>query len=108
MWSTDFVGNTIASGDRLRTQIETSRPFLYLFGGEFDRKKLDEDVEKLTAYYRALGFFRARIGRELKFSDSEQVGIDPIRDRRGTALQGPQRLGHRQQEIHAARSCWPT
>ena len=33
VWSTNFVGNTIASDDRLRTQIETSRPFLYIFGG---------------------------------------------------------------------------
>ena len=71
MWKTDFVGNTIASDGRLRTQISTSRPFLWLFGGEFDRKKLDEDVEKLTAYYRGLGFFRARIGRELEFNEKE-------------------------------------
>ena len=66
----EFVGNTIASGDRLATQIGSSRPVFYLFGGEYDRKKLDEDVGKLTAYYRALGFFRARIGRELKFSEN--------------------------------------
>ena len=58
VWSTTFVGNTIADDGRLRTQIGTSRPFLWLFGGEFDRKKLDEDVDKLTAYYRGLGFFR--------------------------------------------------
>ena len=71
MWNTKFVGNTIASDDRLRTQISTSRPFLWLFGGEFDRKKLDEDVEKLTAYYRGLGFFRARIGREIEFNEKQ-------------------------------------
>ncbi len=70
VWSTSFVGNTIDSGDRLRTQIDTSRPFLYLFGGDYDRKKVDEDVKKLAAYYRALGFFNARIGRETKLSDS--------------------------------------
>ena len=33
--------------------------------------KLDEDVERLTAYYRGLGFFRARIGRELEFNEKE-------------------------------------
>ena len=71
VWNTAFIGNTIANDGRLRTQISTSRPFLYLFGGEFDRKKLDEDVEKLTAYYRGLGFFRARIGRELEFNEKE-------------------------------------
>jgi outer membrane protein insertion porin family len=69
--STQFIGNTIASDDRLRTQISTSRALFGVFGGEFDRKKLEEDVEKLTAYYRGLGFFRARIGRELQFNDQE-------------------------------------
>ncbi len=69
VWSTKFIGNTIASGDRLQTQIGSKHPFLYLFGGEFDSKKLDEDVEKLTAYYRGLGFFRARIGREVSFNE---------------------------------------
>jgi outer membrane protein insertion porin family len=68
------VGNSISSTSRLRTQIETSRPILYLFSGELDRKKLDEDVEKLTAYYRGLGFFRARIGREVRPYDSKEDG----------------------------------
>ncbi|MCE5267050.1 MAG: BamA/TamA family outer membrane protein [Planctomycetaceae bacterium] len=69
--STRFVGNTIVSEDRLRQQIGTSRPFLWLFGGELDRKKVDEDVEKLTAYYRGMGFFRARINRELQFNEKQ-------------------------------------
>ena len=69
VWEINCIGQTIVSGDRLKTQIATSRPFLYLFGGDLDRKKLDEDVEKLTAYYRGLGFFRARIGREVVFND---------------------------------------
>ncbi len=53
-----FVGNNIASDARLRTQIKTKHPIIYLFSGELDRKELDEDVERLTAYYRGLGFFR--------------------------------------------------
>ncbi len=72
VWKREFVGNTIASDARLATQLELKPPTFYLFGGEFDRKKLDEDVDKLTAYYRALGFFRARIGRELKVSDDDK------------------------------------
>lgn len=71
VWKREFVGNTIVSGDRLATQISSKPPFLMLFSGEFDRKKLDEDIEKLTAYYRGLGFFRARIGREVKFNEKE-------------------------------------
>jgi len=70
LW-TRFIGNTIASDSRLRTQIESKPPFLYLFKGEIDRKKVDEDVNKLIAYYRGLGFFRARVGRELDYSPSE-------------------------------------
>ncbi|MEN6459084.1 MAG: POTRA domain-containing protein [Thermoguttaceae bacterium] len=70
LWTT-FVGNTIADDGRLRTQITTSRPFLWLFGGELDRKKVEEDVDKLTAYYRGLGFFRARIGCDLQFNEKQ-------------------------------------
>ena len=71
VWSTKFVGNTISSSARLRTQIKTGPPIMYLFGGKVDRKKIDEDVEKLTAYYRALGFFQCKIGRELEFNEKD-------------------------------------
>ena len=67
---TQFVGNTIASDARLRTQIQSKPPMLYLFSGEVDRDKIDQDVDRLTAYYRSLGFFRARVGRELEFNDA--------------------------------------
>lgn len=68
-----FVGNTIASDERLKTQIKSKPGFLwYLFKGQVDRKQIDEDIERLTAYYRGLGFFNARIGRELEFSESGQ------------------------------------
>ena len=70
LW-TKFVGNTIASQARLRTQLQTSRPIMWIVNGYFDRKKLDEDIEKLTAYYRALGFFQAKIGREVEFNEKQ-------------------------------------
>jgi outer membrane protein insertion porin family len=71
IWDVDFEGNKIASDDRLKTQIQ-SKPgwFLYFFGGKVDRTKIEADVQKLTAYYRSLGYFRARVGRELVFDDS--------------------------------------
>jgi outer membrane protein insertion porin family len=69
--SVNFVGNTIASDERLKTQIKSKPGFLWvLFGGKVDRKQMDEDVERLTAYYRSLGFFNARIGRELQFNEA--------------------------------------
>jgi outer membrane protein insertion porin family len=64
---TRFVGNTIATDARLRTQIQTKPGVAWIFKGELDRAKLDEDVNRITSYYRGLGFFRARVGRELEF-----------------------------------------
>lgn len=62
---TDFVGNTIASDARLRTQVQTKPGWFWFLGGLFNRDTLDGDVQRLTAYYRGLGFFRARVGREI-------------------------------------------
>ena len=66
-----FKGNTIASNSRLKTLIKSKPGFLwYLFRGKVDRKQIDDDIQRLTAYYRGLGFFNARIGRELELSES--------------------------------------
>ncbi len=65
-----FVGNSdIVSGRRLQTQIQTRKPYVWLFKGYVDRAKIDEDQDRLTAYYRSLGFFQAKIGRELEWDD---------------------------------------
>ena len=58
---TRFLGNTIASDARLLTQVESKQGPFWLFKGEFDPEKLKADEEKLTAYYRGLGFFRASV-----------------------------------------------
>ena len=63
---TSFVGNTIASDARLLTQIKSKPGVLWFIGGDVDREVVDEDVEKLTAYYRSLGFFQAKVGREVE------------------------------------------
>ena len=70
LW-THFVGNTIASDARLKTQIRSKPGFLWFFNGEVDRKQIDEDLDRLTAYYRSLGFFAARVGRELHFNEDQ-------------------------------------
>ncbi len=64
LWTT-FVGNTIASNARLRTQVQSTPGFLWFFQGEVNRQVIDEDVDRLVAYYRGLGFLRARVGREI-------------------------------------------
>lgn len=73
--SVEFVGNTIASDGRLKTQIQSKPdviPYLAIFRGKVDRSKIDEDVDRLTVYYRNLGFFRAEIARELNFDATQQ------------------------------------
>lgn len=70
----EFVGNDpkLATDARLKTLIQ-SRPGYawYLLRGKVDRKKIDEDIERVTAYYRGLGYFRAKVSRELQFDDSQ-------------------------------------
>lgn len=70
LW-TGFVGNTIASDARLRTQIRSKPGMLWFFKGEVNRDEIEEDINRLTAYYRSLGFFRAKIGRELSFNEEQ-------------------------------------
>jgi outer membrane protein insertion porin family len=65
LW-TGFVGNSIASDARLLTQIKSKPGVFWLLGGDIDRTKIDADVEALTAYYRSLGFFQAKVGREVQ------------------------------------------
>src|SRR5208282_4461470 len=67
----NFVGNHFVSAARLKTLIESHPPYLYLFSGEVDRKQIDEDVAKLTAYYRDFGFFHATIGRTLELNEKQ-------------------------------------
>ena len=61
---TRFVGNTFVSDARLKTQIKSKPGFFMVFGGKFDPNKIDEDIERLTAYYRGFGYYGARVGRE--------------------------------------------
>ena len=65
LW-TSFVGNTIASDARLLTQIKSKPGVLWFIGGDVDSEVVDGDVETLTAYYRSLGFFQAKVGREVE------------------------------------------
>jgi outer membrane protein assembly factor BamA len=71
--SVDFVGqNELATGPRLRTQIDTSRAFLGTWGGTFNPKMVESDVFKIEEYYRNNGYQKVRVSRELKFSDDFQ------------------------------------
>lgn len=66
-----FENNTIATDGRLKTQIQSKPGWAwYFFGGKVDRSKIDADLEKLTVYYRNLGYFKARVSRRMDYDDS--------------------------------------
>jgi len=68
-----FEGNSkeIAPDGRLKKIIQSREPILKLFKGEVDRVKLKEDEDRLTDYYRSLGFFKATVGRRIKYNANE-------------------------------------
>ena len=69
---TSFEGNTIVSDARLRTQVSSKPGYLWILKGEVDRDVIDEDIVKLTSYYRSLGFFRAKVTHDMKFDAKEE------------------------------------
>lgn len=70
IWSTEFVGNSITSGSRLKTQIKSKPGFAWILKGQLDKSVLEQDLDALTAYYRSLGFFKAQVNRIVEFNDS--------------------------------------
>src|SRR5262249_32277600 len=66
----EFFGPT--SGDistgRLRTQIQSSKAFLGLIGGDFNPIQLEMDLVKIAEYYHNLGYLDTRVQRELIWS----------------------------------------
>ena len=68
----DFIGNTFVGDARLKTQIESKPGILWLFGGKVNYDQVDEDVDRLYAYYRSYGYFRCRIGRKLAFDEDNE------------------------------------
>ncbi len=66
----EFTGHKeLASAARLRTQTDTSRAFLQTWGGKFNPEIVNNDVNKLTEYYRNNGYHKIQVSRELRFSD---------------------------------------
>src|SRR5262249_5547617 len=68
----EFVGNSFVSQARLRTQINSSRPFLGLIGGDFNPMMADADVSKLEGYYRDNGYHDVHVSRELSWDPSQR------------------------------------
>jgi outer membrane protein insertion porin family len=74
IWSVTFTGNdeSVVPDGRLKTQIESKPGVLKVFGGTVDHDKIAADIEKLTVYYRGLGYFRARIGRSIEYDEKQK------------------------------------
>jgi outer membrane protein insertion porin family len=69
VWKVRFEGNKFVSDGRLKTQIESKPPLMLVFKGYVDRDQVDGDVRRLTEYYRAFGFFKAKVGRKLEYNE---------------------------------------
>ncbi|MEC9093075.1 MAG: POTRA domain-containing protein [Planctomycetota bacterium] len=65
--SVKFEGNTIDSDGRLKTYIKSKPPIAGIIGGHYQKVEVEQDVQRLTAYYRSLGFFFAKVDREIIF-----------------------------------------
>ncbi len=69
IWKAEFEGNSIASDARLRHFIQSKPGMLKMIGGLVKRDEIEQDIIRLTTYYRSLGFFNAKIGREISESN---------------------------------------
>ncbi|MCC6493019.1 MAG: BamA/TamA family outer membrane protein, partial [Pirellulales bacterium] len=71
IWKNEFIGNDsgFVSDGRLKTLIKSKPPILYIFKGYLDRERIEADKEAITAYYRAHGFFQAKVSRILYEND---------------------------------------
>ena len=73
IWQVNVVGASFVSGWHIQVTVpKTAPPVLYLFGGEADFKQIDEDCNRIVAYYRGFGFFQARVNRELEFTPDQR------------------------------------
>jgi outer membrane protein insertion porin family len=64
----EFVGNSGATGGRLKTQLTTKKEFLKLIGGKFNPMTLDADRKSLVEYYQSLGYLAVQITPEVRRS----------------------------------------
>ncbi|MBI3465033.1 MAG: hypothetical protein HY000_18550, partial [Planctomycetes bacterium] len=60
--------NTFGEG-RLKTQIKSKARKFGFLGGRYNPREIEDDIQRLGSYYRSLGFFDAKISRELRESE---------------------------------------
>jgi len=60
----NFVGNSAFDDGKLRKQMKKTKQSGFLRGGDFERKKYEEDLEHVLDFYREEGFRDAEIVRD--------------------------------------------
>jgi outer membrane protein assembly complex protein YaeT len=70
--SIEFTGASFVSNARLATQINSSRPFLGLIGGDYNPLMADLDATKLEEYYRTFGYHDVRVSREVQWDGDQR------------------------------------
>ena len=70
IWATKFEGNSFASDGQLRHKIKSKHGFAYVFKNYVDIDQIEADEQLLTAYYRAFGFFQAKVSHVLEYNDA--------------------------------------
>jgi outer membrane protein insertion porin family len=73
IWNIKFVGNKIVSASRLEKVIGSKDPMFevgYYIRNEANIRKIDDDVQVLTKYYRNLGYLTAQVDRVLDYDAS--------------------------------------
>lgn len=73
IWSINFVGNKVFSSAILKTKIKSKDANRGITSYAFNKAnmlRIREDKNILTAYYRSLGYFTARVDYQIKYYDS--------------------------------------
>ncbi|MDZ7372863.1 MAG: outer membrane protein assembly factor BamA [candidate division KSB1 bacterium] len=71
----DFVGNQTFSDAKLRKQMKGTKEDRWWRGADFDRKKYEEDLEKVLEFYRNEGFRDAEIVSDTLWYSEDRSGL---------------------------------
>ncbi len=65
----EFLDHDTHTARVLATKIKSKPRKFGFFGGKYNPRDIEDDVQKLATYYRSLGFFDAKVSREVRESD---------------------------------------
>lgn len=71
----DFEGNTVYSGDELKSKIRSKAYFPIIRSGAMGREQLDNDVARLRDFYRDRGYLEAQVARKINVSPNQRDAL---------------------------------